>query len=164
MRFLIFFLLIGCASFRTSPPLVTPAKKKPRPVVSRDEALKKYALKDIPRLGKLSTTTDGDITTEFYRRADGETIITLEKGELRTEVEKRKSGLILTRTWQDGLLTSLTLSGTKRTTLVVFDRDGKFSQKIVTEKGKEEASCYQYEGEKALRMEAENCLELISGF
>lgn len=164
MRFLIFLLIISCSNFRISPAKKSPVKKYAPVAESRDKILKKYAAKVISREGKLSSTTEGDITTEFYRRSDGETIVTLEKGELRTEVEKRKSGLTLTRTWQDGLMTTLTLSGSKRTTLVVFDREGKFSQKIVTEKGKDEAACFQYEADKPRQVEAENCLELISSF
>ncbi len=164
MRFLIILLLVGCSNFRTSPAKKVTSKKVIPVAESRDKILKKYAVKTVSREGQFSTSTEGDITTEFYRRENGETILTLEKGELRTEVEKKNSGLMLTRTWQEGKMTTLTLSGTKRTTLVVFDGDGKFTQKIVTEKGKDEAACFQYQAGKPRQIEAENCLELISSF
>ncbi len=120
--------------------------------------------KKISRSGVYTTVTEGDITTEIFRREDGESIFTLEKNQLRTETEKMKNGLVLTRTWQDDLMTTLTLTGSKRTTLVVFDKDGNYSQKIVTEKGKEKPECTQFEEGKAIKMDEENCLELISGF
>lgn len=164
MRFLIFLLIISCSSFRISPAKKATSKKIIPVAESRDKILKKYALKKVSREGQFSTSSEGDITTEFYRRETGETIVTLEKGELRTEVEKKNSGLMLTRTWQNGKMTTLTLSGTKRTTLVVFDSEGKFTQKIVTEKGKNEAACFQYEQGKARQIGEENCLELISAF
>lgn len=162
---LIFLILVSSCAVRTVKP---PAEKKVTSQVTRpftnDKFLKKLLKKDINRKGKFSTVTEGDISTERFVRKDGETILTLEKDELRTEVEKSKSGKVLTRTWQDGKLTTLTLSGTKRTTMVLLDEDEKFVHKIITEKGSPDASCFRYEGRKPVPMESSDCLGLIPGF
>lgn len=123
-----------------------------------------YLKKKVPRTGTLSTVTDGDVTTETFKREDGDSVFVLENGNLRTETEKRKTGLMFTRTWQDGILTSLMVAGSKRTTLVYFDKEGHFLNKIVTTKGEESPACYRYEGKKAVLLENTDCLELIPEF
>jgi hypothetical protein len=162
--FIVLFLISSCAVRTVKPP----QKKKFTSQVSRpftnDNFLRKLLKKEVSRKGKYSTVTNEDITTERYVRGDGETILTLEKDELRTEVEKSKSGKVLTRTWQDGKLTTLTISGTKRTTMVLLDEEEKFVHKIVTEKGSPDASCFRYEGRKPVPMESSDCLGLIPGF
>lgn len=120
--------------------------------------------KEISRKGSYSTVTDQDVTTERYKRTDGETILTLERGELRTETEKKKSGTQLTRTWQDGYVTSITYSGSKRTSMVLLDRTGSFVHKIITEKGSSEPYCFQYRKKKAFPMNNSDCVGLIPGF
>ena len=158
------FLFSSCA-IRTakSPAPEKSLSPKVRPFTN-DKFLKALVKKDILRKGKFSTVTDQDITTERYVRKDGETVLTLEKDELRTETEKAKTGKILTRTWQDGKLTTLTISGSKRTTMVLLDGDQNFVHKIITEKGKSEPLCFEYEEGQPSQMEASSCLELLSGF
>lgn len=163
-RFLIFLLLVGCANFRITRAKKPVPKNSAAIALQKKDPISKMIKKKIPRTGIYSTVTDGDITTEIFRREDSESIFTLEKNELRTETEKMKNGVVLTRTWQDDLMTTLTLTGSKRTTMVVFDKDGDYTQKIVTEKGKERPECFQYEGGKPVKMEEDSCLELISGF
>lgn len=120
--------------------------------------------KEFSREGKYSTVTDNDITTERYKRGDGETILTLEKDELRTEVEKLNSGKITTRTWQDGKMTTLTITGTSRTTMVLLDGKENFVHKIITEKESPESHCFSYKDNRPVRMKKSECLGLIPGF
>ncbi len=163
-RFLIFLLLVGCANFRITRAKKPVPKNQAKSSALKKDPFQKMITKKIPRTGIYSTVTEGDVTTEIFRREDSESIFTLEKNELRTETEKMKNGVVLTRTWQDDLMTTMTLTGSKRTTMVVFDRDGRISQKIVTQKGKKKPECFQFEDDKSLKMAEEDCLELISGF
>ncbi len=164
-RILIFLLLVGCASFRKE----TPVNKKiyKRTSKSRqhvDKGLRFYLKKEISKAGTFSQASEGDVTTEFYRRPKSESVFTSEKGELRTEVEKMEEGKTLTRTWQNGKITTLTLSGKKSVTMVILDEQGNFVQKIVTRAGKPEPRCWEYEGKKVFTLKKEDCLELLSGF
>lgn len=141
----------------------TDSSQKQSPYL-KERDIRKLVTKVIPRTGKFSTVTDNNITTERYKRKDGETILTLENGELRTEVEKMKSGKLLTRTWQQGNLTSLTIAGSKRTTMIVLDKSGEFVQKLIADKGRLNPVCYEYSQGAPVLMEESSCLGLISGF
>ncbi len=142
--------------------------KKSSPYLTRpftsDKFLRKLMKKEISREGKYTTVSDNDITTERFLRPEGETILTLEKGELRTEVEKANSGKVLTRTWQDGKLTTFTVSGTKRTTMVLLDEKGNFVHKIITEKDSSEPYCFRYKKKRQFRIKNSECMGLIPGF
>ncbi len=163
-RILIFLLLVGCANFRITRAKKPVPKNSPAKVYQKKDPITKMITKKISRSGVFSTVTEGDVTTEIFRREDGESIFILEKNDLRTETEKMKNGVVLTRTWQDGMMTTLTLAGSKRTTMLVFDSDNDIDQKIVTEKGKPKPECTQFVDNLPTRMEDEDCLELISGF
>ncbi len=159
---LILVTLLSCSTSR--PPEVGPRPVKRALIKSKpsaDNYLRVLARKTIPRKGTFSTVSDGDVTTERWRRQKSESVFILENGELRTETENMENGPVLTRTWQDGVMTTLLFKGTTRTSLVVFDRDGNFIQKIVTEKDKFEPHCYQYENKRTFMMDAESCMELI---
>lgn len=140
------------------------AVKTTKTVRMKDEELHTLLKRKIPRTGQFSTVTEGDLTTETYRREKSESLFTLEKGELRSEVEKREDGKTLTRTWQDGKLTTLTLIGEKSSTMLILDGEGNFVQKIITKEGSPEPKCWEYEGKKAQPLKPEDCLELLSGF
>jgi outer membrane protein assembly factor BamE (lipoprotein component of BamABCDE complex) len=158
----VFFVAFGCS---TPKKKVYPAKAVKSPVAvtkEEDAKLKELINLKFSHKGKFSSVSDGDVTTEKYRRDDGETVLTLEKGELRTETLTEK-GRKITRTWQDGDLTNLTVAYPKKTTMVTFDADGNFTQKIMTEKGKKKAVCVWYEGESTVRVEDDTCVETLSG-
>ncbi len=164
-RTLILLLLIGCSSLRKDPPVIKKTYKKTTKTRAQvDKGIIFYLKKEIPRTGTLSQTSEGDVTKEFYRREKSESIFTLEKGELRTEVEKMEDGKMLTRTWQDGKNTTLTLTEKTSTTMVILDGDGNFVQKIITKPARPDPHCWEYEGKKAFRLKKEDCLELLSGF
>lgn len=162
---LIFLLLtFSCAVRKDSAPArKNVSEDKTHPFLS-EKALRKILEKEFSREGKYSTVTDDDITTERYKRDDGETILTLEKGELRTEVLKKNSGKTITRTWQDRKITTLTITGTLRTTMVLLNDKEKFVHKIITEKESPEALCFRYRAGRPVRMKNSDCLGLIPGF
>ena len=164
IRFLLAFLII--LSSCSHAPEKRPEKKKPRTVTRdvSDHLLKKYLHRKISRKGKYSTVTNENITTERYRREKGESVFTLENEELRTETETMPGGLILTRTLDKGKITTLTLTGTARSTLVVLDGKGNFVHKIVTEKDVPEPACYTYKSKSPVLLKSDDCVGLIPGF
>lgn len=160
----ILFLSYSCSVSRVATHSDKKKTVKEHRSITRDQVLRGYVKKTIPREGKYSTVTDGFVTKETYQRDDGESIFILEKGELRVETEARKSGLVLTRTWQDGVLTSMTVAGLKRTTLIYFDREGEFLNKIVTIRDTDTPMCYHYKNGVASVMDDGSCLSLIPEF
>ena len=167
MRSAFVLIIIFAVASCTIRPGTPADKKKKTPVqkqLSRDQVLKGYQKKKISRKGTYSTVTDGFVTTDTYRREDGESVFIYEKGDLRVETESRKSGFVLTRTWQDGILTSMMVTGKRRTTLLYFDRDGEFLNKIVTIRDKETPDCYHYQNGKAVELDDASCLSLIPDF
>lgn len=158
------FLLYSCASRSPGPELKKPEIRPKQSSYLKERDIRKLVTKPIPRTGKYSTVSDNDITTERYKREDSETILTMENGELRTEIEKMKSGRVLTRTWQAGIMTGLTITGSKRTTMIVLDKSGNFVQKLIADKGRQNPRCFEYSGDEPVAMNEDSCLELISGF
>lgn len=156
------FLISGCAQFKRAEPK-KPAKKIDRSFISDDKELKKLIGKKFSRQGKYSTVTDGDVTMEKYRRDNSETILTLEKGELRTEtlIEKGKT---ISKTWQNDEVTNLTVNDPQKSTMVSLDKDGNFIHKIITRKGKKRPVCVWYEKGMTILEEDDTCTETLSGF
>jgi hypothetical protein len=168
MRVLCLIILIvfsSCASFRISKPAEKKQFKKERfSKLSEDERLKVLIKRPISRKGKFSTVSEDFITTEKYVRKNSETILTLEKGELRIETEKNNSGRTITKTYQDGILTSFTITRPEKSILVLFDRDGDFVHKVVTKDDNELPECYQYTGKSVITLTESECVGLIPGF
>lgn len=108
--------------------------------------------------------TDGAVTTERYRSLKGETILTLENEDLRTETEVLNSGRIITRTWQNGSVTTLTHAENGKSIMVVLDRNGEFGQKIITSKDSTGPWCFEYRKKRPVKLPPEECLGLIPGF
>lgn len=162
---LCFFLVFSCATRAPEERKLKKSETRPKQTTYLKEGdMRKLVTKKIPRTGKYSTVTDHGITTERFKREDSETILTLENGELRTEVENMKSGRVLTRTWQSGIMTGLTIAGSKRTTMIVLDKSGNFVQKLIADKGRQNPRCFEYAGGEQVPMDEDSCLELISGF
>ena len=63
--------------------------------LTEDEILRAQIRRPLSRKGKYSTVSEEFITTEKYVRKNSETILTLEKGELRIETENYKTGKII---------------------------------------------------------------------
>lgn len=168
MRVLLLSLLVligSCAEFRRS----TPAERKhfrktKQSKLTEDELLKNLIQRPISRKGKFSTVSEDFITTERYVRKNSETLLTLEKGELRIETEKSNSGRVITKTWQDGQLTSFTVTRPEKSILVLFDRKGNFLHKIITKDDDETPDCFQYTGKSVIPLNDTECISLIPGF
>lgn len=162
---LIFLLLSSCAQLRVSSDA---DKKRFRTVkvskMTEDEELKKLIKRKISRNGKYSIVSQDLITKEKYTRPGSHSVITREKGELRIETEKNNSGRVITKTWQDGILTSFTVSRPERSILILFDRKGNFVHKIVTREGDETPDCYHYTGTAVMTLSPNECLDLLPGF
>jgi hypothetical protein len=164
MRFLplVFLLILGCSQLKKASSNKS-AKRADKATLAEDKELKKLIKARFSRKGKYSTVTDGNVTMEKYRRDDGETVLTLENEELRTETLIEK-GRTITRTWQNDEVTNLTVIHSQKTTMVSLDRDGKFIHKIITRKGKKKPVCVWYEKEMTIVEEDETCVETLSGF
>lgn len=132
--------------------------------MTEDKRLRFLIKRKISRLGKYSTVSDGDITTERFVRKSGETILTLEKGELRTETENNSSGRILTKTWQEKIITTFTETTLEKSIMVLLDKKGNFVHKIITLDDNEAPECWYYNGKAVVPITTSECVSLIPGF
>lgn len=155
----------SCADFRRSNSTDKRRFRKEKLTkLTEDARLKELIKRKISRQGKFSTVSEDFITTERYVRKQSETLITLEKGEVRIETEKSNRGRILTKTWQNGVLTSFTETRPSRSILVLFDRKGNFLHKIVTTEDDETPDCFHYTGKHVVNLTTSECIGLIPGF
>jgi hypothetical protein len=154
---LLAFLVVSSCSVR-------PVKTKHLKNLPEDEMIRTLMKRKSPRTGTYSTVTDGDVTTERFARKSSETILTLEKGELRTETENQKSGTVITRTYQDGVMTTFMLKTPTRTILVLLDKHGDFVHKFITGTEDEDFDCYRYDGDAVFPLTDTECAGLLPGF
>ncbi len=132
--------------------------------MTEDQRLRFLIKKKISRLGKYSTVSDGDITTEKFLRKSGETILTLEKGELRTETENNSSGRVITKTWQGKVMTTFSVTTPEKSIMVLLDKKGSFVHKIITLDDNEAPECWYYNGKAVVPITTTECVSLIPGF
>lgn len=158
------FILAACSNFRPSTSSAKEIKKTRVSRMTEDQRLQQLVRRKISRKGKFSTVSEDFVTTERYVRKNSETILTLEKGELRIETEKNNSGRVITKTWQDGALTSFTITRPEKSILILFGDKGNFLHKIVTRDDEETPDCYHYNGKRVVELNDTECIGLIPGF